>query len=118
MNRAGIMSRLAAVLFVLIIFGINDVSARQYFRTDGKQVVDAAGNPAMKYGIGLGGWLMPEGYMVHFPGYGSVTNMRNKIRELIGETDAAEFWDIYRANYVDEKDIAALITSACRSTTT
>lgn len=89
----------------------NGAQARQsagFFRVEGTKVLDGQGKPAMKRGIGLGGWLMPEGYMLHFPGTGSLTAMNNQIRGLIGEADAARFWQIYRDNYVEEKDIAAL----------
>ena len=28
--------------------------------------------------MGLGGWLVPEGYMLHTPGFGSPTSIRNQ----------------------------------------
>lgn len=105
------MARILILSLCVWLLADGDVLARQsggFFRIDGTQVVDANGDPAMQRGIGLGGWLMPEGYMLHFPGYGSVTRIRQRVRDLIGDTDAAEFWRLYRENYVDEKDIAAL----------
>jgi len=80
-------------------------SSFAYLHTQGKEIVDSNGNPVLLRGIGLGGWLVPEGYMLHIPGYGSPTSIRNRIVDLIGEEDTEQFYEIYRANYVNEGDI-------------
>ncbi len=69
------------------------------------KIVDRDGRPIQLRGINLGGWLVPEGYMLQVPGYGSPTVIRNRIVELIGEEDTNEFFELYRANYVTEEDI-------------
>jgi len=71
----------------------------------GGQIVDRTGQPLQLRGINLGGWLVPEGYMLQVPGYGSPTVIRTRIVELIGEEDANQFFELYRANYVTEEDI-------------
>ena len=43
--------------------------------------------------------------MLHDPGYGSPSSIRNQIVELIGEENATEFFELYRKNYVRERDI-------------
>jgi len=77
----------------------------QYVHVDGKEIVSADGSPILLRGIGLGGWLVPEGYMLHTPGYGSPTSIRNQILDVLGEAETEEFYKRYRANYVNEKDI-------------
>ncbi len=69
------------------------------------QIVDRTGRPIQLRGINLGGWLVPEGYMLQVPGYGSPTVIRNRIVELIGEDDTDRFFEQYRANYVTEEDV-------------
>ncbi|MCB0274124.1 MAG: glycoside hydrolase family 5, partial [Calditrichaeota bacterium] len=76
-----------------------------FLGVNGTAIVDDAGQPYMLRGYGLGGWLVPEGYMLHTPGYGSPTDIRNKIADLLGEQDTEEFYRRYRANYVNEQDI-------------
>jgi len=76
-----------------------------FFKTLGMDIVDSDGNKFILKGYGLGGWLVPEGYMLHIPGYGSPTSIRNKIINLIGGDDTNEFFELYRKNYVAEKDI-------------
>ena len=42
------------------------------------------------------------------PDGGSPSSIRRQIVDLIGEDDADKFYELYRANYVAEKDIAAI----------
>ncbi len=81
-----------------------------FFRTDGPNILDASGTPVVLRGLGLGGWLMPEGYMLHInaPDGGSPRSIRAQIESLIGQADTDRFYARYRANYVEEKDIAAI----------
>ncbi len=76
-----------------------------FFRTSGKQILNREGQPVVLRGVGLGGWLMPEGYMLHTPGYGSPTSIRGQIEDLIGAADADRFFEIYQQQYVKREDI-------------
>ena len=40
----------------------------QIFQTDGTQIINRQGETVVIRGFGLGGWLMPEGYMFNMPG--------------------------------------------------
>ena len=79
-----------------------------FLKRDGKRIVDSEGNEVLLRGIGLGGWLVPEGYQLHIPGFGSPTSIRNKIIDLIGQQSADQFFQLYRENYVKEDDIAQI----------
>src|SRR5690606_35105343 len=60
-------------------------------------------------GIGLGGWLVPEGYMLQTSGFASSpTQIKNKVTELIGQANSDEFFRLYRENYVNKKDVAKI----------
>ena len=74
--------------------------------TVGKDIVDKNGNKIILKGMGLGGWLVPEGYMLGT--WGSPTSIRDRITELIGEDSTAIFYEQFEKNYVAEKDIAKL----------
>ncbi len=73
------------------------------------EVVDGNGEPILLRGFGLGGWLVPEGYMLHnqawISGFESPTDIENHVENLIGPDAAEDFWMLYRANYVAQADI-------------
>lgn len=79
-----------------------------FLQRDGQEIVDAQGNPVMLRGYGLGGWLVPEGYMLHIPGFGSPTSIRNMIEDVVGPSNTDIFYAEYEANYVNENDIAKI----------
>jgi endoglucanase len=78
-----------------------------FAHTQGMQIVDGAGKPIWLVGFGLGGWLVPEGYMLKTSGekYDAPIEIANGIVELVGAENAKKFWDAYTANYVAEKDM-------------
>jgi len=93
------------ILNIIFLVVLSFQPAFGFFKTLGMDIVDSDGNKFILKGYGLGGWLVPEGYMLHVPGYGSPTSIRNKIIDLIGEEETDKFFELYRKNYVAEKDI-------------
>ena len=64
MNKVNIFR---IVFAIILLIGINSFG---FYHADGKLIVDSQGNPVQLRGIGLGGWIFPEGYMLHIPGFG------------------------------------------------
>lgn len=93
------------ILFFAAVLLNANFSFSQFMRAEGKAIVDANGQPVLLRGIGLGGWLVPEGYMLHVPGRGSPSSIRNLILDLLGAADTERFYQLYRANYVNASDI-------------
>lgn len=78
----------------------------QYLHVSGKKILDPNGSEILLKGIGLGGWLVPEGYMLQTSGIAnSPREIRNKIESLIGAAETELFYQRYRANFVTRKDI-------------
>ena len=97
---------LSRYVTVVLIILISPISA--FLHTSGQEIVDSNGDPVLLRGMGLGGWLVPEGYMLHIPGYGSPSDIENKIETLLGADLTEEFWDLYHYNYVNQADIDLL----------
>lgn len=57
-------------------------------------------------GVGLGNWLLPEGYMWHF---GETGDRPRKIEKIVEDLTSPEFnknfWKKFRQNYITEADI-------------
>jgi len=101
-----IYSMRKVILFYLVfILGVLNVYSGEFVKARGFVFIDTSGNEIIFKGIGLGGWLVPEGYMLRMPGYGSPTSIKEMIEDLIGEKDTEEFFKLYRKYFVQEKDI-------------
>lgn len=95
------------ILASLIV--LSSINASGFLTTQGKKIVDADGTEILFKGMGLGGWLVPEGYMLHTsPAGNSPSEIRALVVDLIGENDANIFFQNYRSNYVKRTDIRKL----------
>ena len=74
----------------------------------GKELVGPDGRPLMLRGIGLGNWLLPEGYMMKFKATNSPRLIEEALNQLVGETEARRFWRLYRERYITARDIALI----------
>lgn len=84
-------------------------AAHGYYTTQGQNVVDRkTGETVLLQGFGLGCWLLPEGYMWGLRTLDRPRQIEAAVVELIGAEDAAEFWRLYRDNFVTEGDIKAM----------
>ncbi len=77
-----------------------------YLHTSGYDMVNEAGEKIYLKGVGLGNWLLPEGYMWKFGPEGDRPRKIEKvISDLIGEEKSKLFWTEFRKNYITEADI-------------
>jgi len=78
-----------------------------FFKAQGTQILNRQGEPVVIKGFGLGGWLLPEGYMfgLNRGGYTSASDIQRNATDLIGVADAEAWIQLFRDNYVQEKDI-------------
>ena len=56
-------------------------------------------------GMGLGGWMIQEGYMLHINTESRQTRIRERIEELMGPKETQEFYDTWLNNAVRKIDI-------------
>lgn len=84
------------------------VTRSGFVRADGVHLVDDDG-PLLLRGVGLGNWLLPEGYMWLFGDeMSSPWQIEERIRTLVGETRAQAFWTRFRDVFVSERDFALI----------
>ncbi len=77
-----------------------------FLHTAGQNIVNESGKKVFLKGVGLGNWLLPEGYMWKFGNLGDRPRKIEKvIADLIGKEKAVQFWKAYRENYITEEDI-------------
>jgi hypothetical protein len=89
-------------------FPIN-LSSQGYLHVDGKSIVDGNGENFILRGMGLGGWMLQEGYMLKTTGFaGAQYQIRETIEQLIGKDDTDAFYDAWLNNHVRKIDIDSL----------
>lgn len=81
----------------------------QGLKTQGKKIVDQNGNEVILRGMGLGGWMLQEGYMMQSSDVADTQHeFKNRLIALIGEDKTNEFYDAWLTNHVTKKDIDSL----------
>lgn len=80
-----------------------------FVHTRNDTIVDGADRPLLLRGMGLGNWLLPEGYMWKFGDEtSSPRQIEAHIQQLVGTDRAAQFWQQYMDTYITEADIARI----------
>jgi endoglucanase len=77
-----------------------------FLRVVGTEIVDGAGQPVLLRAVGLGNWLLPEGYMWKLAGSGKARDIEKAIEDVIGPTQAGAFWTSWRDSFFTETDAA------------
>ena len=95
-------------LFFLVFS--NHSSGQDFLKTNGKAIVSAvSGDTVILRGMGLGGWMLQEGYMLQTASFANAQyEIKGKIEELIGETNTNIFYEKWLENHVRKIDIDSL----------
>ena len=98
------------LLFNFLFFlGTVSLSGQEFLSTNGRAIVNESGDTILLRGMGLGGWMLQEGYMMQTSGIANTQHeLRAKIETLIGEADTEQFYETWRANHVRKVDIDSL----------
>ena len=96
--------------YLIHVFLVFVVSANsQGLRTLGKKIINSNGDPVLLKGVGLGGWMLQEGYMMNSSG-GADTQHEfiEKLTTLIGAEKTEEFYSNWRQNFVTKRDVDSI----------
>ena len=82
-------------------------ASADFLRAHDGQIVDGTGRPVILRGMGLGGWMLQEGYMLNAGGLPQHV-MRRKMAALIGPEATEAFYTAWLDNHTTKADIDAL----------
>lgn len=93
-----------------LVLSTSTVMAQGFLRTQNHDIVNEQGEKVILRGMGLGGWMLQEGYMLKVGemGRGQQYFIRSKISELIGPEATQEFYDAWLTNHTTKADIDAM----------
>ena len=80
------------------------------------KMYNGRGEEILLCGMGVGNWLLPEGYMWRFGGkYNRPRTIEELVRDLCGSAFADYFWKRFRDEYITESDIRAMAENGFNS---
>lgn len=92
-----------------ILFFVQITNAQGFLHRQDKKIVDGNGQEILLKGIGLGGWLVQEGYMLQTSSFANAQwQIKEKITGLIGEANTELFYEKYRQNFIQKSDIDSI----------
>jgi endoglucanase len=83
-------------------------ASAQYLHTSGTQILDGNNKPIILRGMGLGGWMIQEGYMLELNKFGTQNKIKAAIQTLIGTSATDDFYKAWRTNHLTKRDIDSL----------
>ena len=104
------MKALFAAVASLALLSATPVLADGYLKAKDKRIVDETGRPVILRGMGLGGWMLQEGYMLKLGdlGRGQEHVIRAETAKLVGAEREAKIHDAWLDNHTTKADIDAM----------
>lgn len=103
------MLKLMIILFALCFLLPASVFSRGFLKRDNQKIVNENGEEVILRGMGLGGWMLQEGYMMQTASFASAQHeLKEKISELIGVQGMNDFYNTWLANHCRKIDIDSL----------
>jgi endoglucanase len=79
-----------------------------FLRASAMRIVDGQGREVLLRGMGLGGWMLQEGYMLGLKKEGTQHSIRARIEDLVGKEDTERFYQLWRQNHMTRADVDRL----------
>jgi len=102
-------------LVLVVAAGAARAQSTGFLRARDARIMDGQGREIILRGMGLGGWMLQEGYMLGVKGVGTQHSIKARIAELLGEEDCAKFYTLWRQNHMTQADVDLLAKSGFNS---
>ncbi|NEU09647.1 cellulase family glycosylhydrolase [Flavihumibacter sp. R14] len=107
MKRSSLYIFISSVVLSSLL-SVSGLHAQGFLDVKGKYIVNDKGEKVILRGMGLGGWMLQEGYMLRFPKEGQQHRIKAAIADVIGEDKTAEFYNAWLNNHVQKADIDSM----------
>jgi aryl-phospho-beta-D-glucosidase BglC (GH1 family) len=104
------MKSFLATVASLVLLSATPALADGYLRAKDARIVDDSGRPVILRGMGLGGWMLQEGYMLKLGalGKGQEHVIRAETAKLVGPEREAKIHQAWLDNHTTKADIDAM----------
>lgn len=96
------------VFLLLLACTALQVSAQGFLHAEGQKIVNEKGENVLLRGVGLGGWMLQEGYMLKVNNEGQQYRIRERFESLMGRKQTQEFYDAWLENHTRRIDIDSM----------
>ena len=102
------VSFLTVAFLFLLLLSFQMANSQGYLRAKGRIIINEKGENVLLRGMGLGGWMLQEGYMLRINKDGQQHRIRERIDSLLGPKKAGEFYEAWLANHTRKIDINSM----------
>ncbi len=104
------MNHFQTFLITLFLSVSFQIQAQDFLQTNGKAIVSSTtGDTVILRGMGLGGWMVQEGYMLQTAEFANPQHqIKAKIEEVIGAANTELFYEKWLENHCRKADIDSL----------
>jgi len=95
-------------LLILAILVSASVQSQGFLKANGKFITDEKGNKVILRGMGMGGWMLQEGYMFRLGNVGQQYKIKALIQDVAGPEYTAKFYEQWVANHTRKIDVDSM----------
>lgn len=96
------------LICLMAIISMVSADTQGFLKTSKQRIVDGKGEEVLLRGMGLGGWMLQEGYMLGINKIGTQHSIKARITDLIGPENCARFYDLWLQNHMTKADVDLL----------
>jgi endoglucanase len=105
------------LLPALILFALEIANAQStgFLHAKNSRIMDGQGREVILRGMGLGGWMLQEGYMLGINREGTQHSIKARITDLAGPEDCSRFYQLWLQNDMTRADVDLLAKAGFNS---
>src|SRR5258706_4256317 len=106
--RTVVVFIIGAIFATLFALETSCAQASGFLQARDGRIVDGQGQEIILRGMGLGGWMLQEGYMLGIKKEGTQHSIRARITDLVGRENCDEFYRRWLRNHLTRADVDLL----------
>lgn len=99
----------------VVLLGFCQAPAAEFLHTKDTAIVDDKDREVILRGMGLGGWMLQEGYMLGVNKQGTQHSIKARIVDLVGKEDCDKFYRLWLQDHMTREDVEILARSGFNS---
>lgn len=102
------MLKFHGLVLIFLAALVGQTNGQGYLKTQGHIIVNEKNEKVILRGMGLGGWMLQEGYMFRLGNIGQQYKIRAKIQELVGPERTQAFYEEWLSSHTNKRDIDSM----------